>query len=275
MSGGENGEQGRAGSGAAGQMQRLLDAQNVPTGSAEAIAVELLRAQRPYRLPVGRRQRVGNALVEDTRTRRASVLFRVALTVGILISSGAIASATLLGWPRWIVEGYERLVPPAKPVAPGPERPRRKVARMIAPAPAEDGAEPAALIVPPAPPPAIAPRPAPASAPLARRREAAAAAHPVRRADLVAGEDASPVLAALRALRRGHDPVGARALLDAYMRQHPDGTLFQEALAISIEAAVAHHDPDAAALAARYLRLYPTGPFRALARQTVGLPTGP
>ena len=39
-------------------------------------------------------------------------------------------------------------------------------------------------------------------------------------------------------------------------------------LALSLEAAVARGDGDAGALAARYLKLYPSGPFQALARQT-------
>jgi len=73
----------------------------------------------------------------------------------------------------------------------------------------------------------------------------------------------------LQALRGRHDPVGARALLDVYLHEHPDGTLAQEALAISIEAAVNHHDADAASLATRYLTRYPAGPFGALARQTL------
>ena len=61
----------------------------------------------------------------------------------------------------------------------------------------------------------------------------------------------------------------ARALLDTYLGQHPGGALAEEALALSIEAAVAHGDSDAGSLADRYLRLYPAGPFRSLARQTL------
>jgi hypothetical protein len=38
---------------------------------------------------------------------------------------------------------------------------------------------------------------------------------------------------------------------------------------MSIEAANVHRDGDAAALARRYLRLYPAGHFAALARQTL------
>ena len=69
----------------------------------------------------------------------------------------------------------------------------------------------------------------------------------------------------MRALRLDHDPVRARGLLANYLERHPNGALAEEALALTIEAAVAHHDGDAAALGARYLRRYPAGPFRALA----------
>jgi outer membrane protein assembly factor BamD (BamD/ComL family) len=72
----------------------------------------------------------------------------------------------------------------------------------------------------------------------------------------------------MRALRLDHDPVRARVLLSRYLERHPGGALAEEALAMSIEAAVAHHDPDAAALGARYLKLYPNGPFHTWARQT-------
>ena len=82
-------------------------------------------------------------------------------------------------------------------------------------------------------------------------------------------EDAALALAALTALRRDHDPVRARAMVDAYLRAQPDGAMAEEALAIAIEAAAAHHDADAKTLAARYLSLYPSGTFRALARKTL------
>jgi hypothetical protein len=62
-------------------------------------------------------------------------------------------------------------------------------------------------------------------------------------------------------------PVRARGLLARYLAEHPSGNLAEEALALSIEAALAHHDADVAAVANRYLRLYPQGSFAALARQ--------
>jgi outer membrane protein assembly factor BamD (BamD/ComL family) len=96
------------------------------------------------------------------------------------------------------------------------------------------------------------------AAPLRARRPSSAAP----------GKDTSVVLEAMRALRLERNPVRARVLLARYLDRHPTGTLAEEALAMSIEAAVAHHDADAAALGARYLRLYPGGPFHELALQT-------
>jgi hypothetical protein len=73
----------------------------------------------------------------------------------------------------------------------------------------------------------------------------------------------------MRALRVERNPVRARALLARYLGEHPKGSLAEEALAMSIEAAIADHDADVTALAARYLRLYPQGSFQALARQAL------
>ena len=73
-----------------------------------------------------------------------------------------------------------------------------------------------------------------------------------------------PLLDAMRALRVERSPLRARALLTAYLERHPKGELSEEALVMLIEAAVGNHDSDAQALAARYLRLYPRGPFRGM-----------
>ncbi|MBC8133141.1 MAG: hypothetical protein H7X95_09185 [Deltaproteobacteria bacterium] len=78
-------------------------------------------------------------------------------------------------------------------------------------------------------------------------------------------DETGPVVTAMRALRRDKDPQRARALLRRYLADHPNGALAEEALAISIEAAIVQQDDDARALASRYLHLYPNGPFRALA----------
>jgi hypothetical protein len=100
-------------------------------------------------------------------------------------------------------------------------------------------------------------------------RESAASARSRRLTAASNGDDTAPVIEAMRALRVEGNPVRARELLDHYLDRYPDGTLAEEALAISIEAANVHRDRDAGALAKRYLKLYPAGHFSARARQTI------
>ena len=82
-------------------------------------------------------------------------------------------------------------------------------------------------------------------------------------------EDTTPVLEAMRALRVEANPTRARRLLAGYLERYPSGSLAEEALAMSIEAAVAHGDGDATTLARKYVRRYPSGHFSALARRTL------
>jgi hypothetical protein len=86
-------------------------------------------------------------------------------------------------------------------------------------------------------------------------------------------EEAALVLAAVRALRREHNPVRSGALLDDYLKRFPKGVLAEEALAVGIEAAVARQDAFAAkSLAAQYLGRYPAGRFAGLARKASDRP---
>jgi len=83
------------------------------------------------------------------------------------------------------------------------------------------------------------------------------------------GEDATRVLEAIQALRTERDPDRAQALLDSYLNMHPRGALSGDALALSIEAAAARHDPRAADYAQRYLAAHPNGKYRALATRAL------
>jgi hypothetical protein len=82
-------------------------------------------------------------------------------------------------------------------------------------------------------------------------------------------EDATRVVEAIQALRTARDPARARALLNDYLKINPRGALSAEALALSIEAASAQHDPRAAEYARRYLNSYPRGKYRELARRAL------
>ena len=218
--------------------------------------VGLVRSTGPYKSPPGRKQRVLLSLGRSN-VRRAPLVLRPAIVAGVLIGCGAFASAALGPWRGWIGRAYERLVPSAQPVVVAPERARTH--RLPGPLPPAVAPPSGAL-------PSVVP---PSGAPLASR-EPAAPPH-VRHApkEGAKGEqDTEIVLGGMRALRLDHDPVRARRLLAQYLERHPNGALAEEGLALTIEAAVAHHDGDAAALGARYLRRYPAGPFKALALQT-------
>ena len=242
--------------------------------------VELVRSTAPYKSPPGRKQRVLLSLGRSNAPRRAPLFLRPVIVAGVLIGCGAFASAALGPWRGWIGRVYARLVPTAASVAASPERVRthRSVDRHAAAV----AAQPLVVATPPAegPLPEVAPPP---GAPVANRepsapphlRHAASpsaareeAGHQETRHEAARDredEETQSVLAGMRALRVDHDPVRARWLLARYLERHPNGALAEEALALTIEAAVAHRDGDAPALGTRYLRRYPGGPFKELA----------
>jgi hypothetical protein len=236
---------------------RLVDAAAEDADTSEAWAVDLLRGAEPYRAPAGRKQRVQLRLGRAGKRPRRLFL-RPALVGLVMFSCGAIASSAFGRWPAWVVDAYHRVVGDAPPPAPVPasearaHRLRRAEIPAQPAAPAVAAADPVASVRPPAP-----------------RREAPAPIRARRAAPAAAPDDAATIMEAMRALRVERNPARARQLLGRYLEQSPNGALAEEALALSLEAAVARGDGDAAALAARYLKLYPSGPFQALARQTI------
>jgi hypothetical protein len=244
---------------------RLIDEAHVASGDAvgggiDPWAVDLLRAAGPYRAPPGRKQRVQLSLGKAASRRPPRLLLRPVIVAGVLVGGGAFASAALGHWPGWMTRAYERLLPRPTQVAKTSFAEARGRGHR-AEASLAEAAPPAGEM--PAPPATLAPGPVAAAL-----RDPPASPRQRRMAVAAAPEETSDVLDAMRALRKDRNPVRARVLLARYLDRHPAGTLAEEALAMSIEAAVAHHDADAAALGARYLRLYPTGPFHALAVQT-------
>jgi len=83
------------------------------------------------------------------------------------------------------------------------------------------------------------------------------------------GEDATAVVEAIQALRTERNAARAQTLLNDYLKSNPHGTLSGDALALSIEAASAQHDPRAAEYARRYLAAYPKGKYRDLAKRAL------
>jgi hypothetical protein len=208
-------------------------------------AIGLLREAEPYSAPVGRKQRVQLALgYREGRRRRA--IFRPAVAIALLIAfgCGAIASAEIGHWRGWasrVMEVWTGRPAMDRPSSASPSAPARAGARV----------RPTTAMVVDHP-----------ATPVRTRTRARSLQSPAGGA---LPDEAAPVLEALRALRIEKDPVRARALVALYLHQHPSGSLADEALAISIEAAVTHHDPDAASLADRYLVEHPKGPFRTMA----------
>ncbi len=249
-----------------GPPERLLqDARARPDGDEPAWvrgrAVELLHSLDEFQVPIGGKQRLLLRLGQGWHGRRGAWLRPIVVGVLLIgIGGGALASAALTEWPAWVVRSYRKLMStsagsPALPPAPERRTGGTQVRTDVAPIAAE-----------PAPIAAPAPRvPAPPrrSAAEARARRLAADAPP---------DDAFLVVDATRALRVERDPRRARALASSYLDRQPAGALADEALAICIEAASDHHDPDAATLSARYLAQFPHGSFRGLAERTLAAP---
>jgi hypothetical protein len=76
------------------------------------------------------------------------------------------------------------------------------------------------------------------------------------------------MLEAMQARRAG-DMARVARLLDDYRSKYPDGDLQEEALALSIEAAIARGDDNARRFAAQYLKRYPNGRFREQAERAL------
>jgi hypothetical protein len=240
----------------------------------EAEAARLLRSLPPAAVSEAVEKRVYARIC--AWPSRGPRLLRAAVVVPALLVSTTILSATLaLGWfarPDKKSSGSTALGMPAA-------QPKHPLARgrepAVSPAPAMDKGTVASA----------------SAAPVSIRRDRPSDSLTGKRQAVASGdvrgaieespplqvapappppEEAALVLAALRSLRREHNPVQAGALLQTYLTRFPQGVLTEEALAIGIEAAVARHDAATAkALANQYLGRYPAGRFVKLARKTV------
>ena len=215
-----------------------------------ARAVELIDSMDPIRLPVGRKQRLLLSLGRGEVRPRSTWLRPVVVGV-VLMASGAIASAALTDWPTRFVRSLETL---ASPRADSRSAPRLPTVHQGLTIQATAAVESVPSTIPP--PPVVVRRPA-----IENRAPRPHAEPP--------SDDPSLLVEATRALRVDRDPELARSLAKRYLERQPRGALADEALAISIEAAIDHHDADAAALSARYLAQFPHGSFRALAERTL------
>jgi hypothetical protein len=236
---------------------RLADESRAPgeTAGVRTRAVELIESLDPISFPAARKQRLLLSLGRGSVKQRWTWL-RPVVVGAVLLGGGAAASAALTGWPARLMRSLETPTS-LRSASPSSARPATaRAAPMMEPTVIVD-ARP--VTAPPAP------SPAPVRRSVTEARPHRAQAEPL-------SDDPSLLVGAAHALRVDRDPELARALAKRYLDRQPRGALADEALAISIEAAIDHHDADAAALSARYLAQFPHGSFRALAERTLALP---
>jgi hypothetical protein len=228
----------------ANRLQRLIH-QDTFSSAEEARLRDLVEASTAADLSDGTKRAVYASVLsrQDSRGRARVAMLRPAVVFTVLLVAAGVTAAATLG-QRWITQ--RNRVPAAAPV----------------PAPARTDDRPAARVTETSP--VVAPVEVPASEPAAVRR------HPNRVRPR--SEDPSEVVRAVDALRNQRDPERASKLLAQYLAAHPRGALAEEAVALSIEAAAARHDPAAADFARRYLREYPNGRFRQTAEVALRRP---
>lgn len=234
---------------------RLADESRERPGETEGVrarAVELIGSMDPVRFPAARKQRLLLSLGRGSVKQRWMWL-RPVVVGAVLLGGGAAASAALTGWPARLMRSLETRVSPRAESRSVTRPPTVNTAPMIVPTAVVEAR------------PVTAP-PAQASAPVRRSPIEARSRRPQTEQP---ADDPSLLVGATHALRVDRDPELARSLAKRYLERQPRGALADEALAISIEAAIDHDDADAAALSARYLAQFPHGSFRALAERTL------
>jgi len=216
---------------------------------AEAQLAQLVEACETVVISEARKRQSLSAVYNRHHERRRSVRFglRTAMAAGMLLVTGA-ATAAVFG-VRWKMPARRPAPVAAAPATAVPHVARARARAELAPiAELELPAEPEAQ-------PVIAP-----------------AAAPLHHARAAKSEDPSLVVSAIQALRQDRDAERAGRLLAAYLRTHPRGALAEEAVALSIEAADARHNPAATTFAERYLKEYPHGRFRSVAERVLARP---
>jgi hypothetical protein len=232
-------------------VKRLLEEQSLE-GSDRELA-ELFRAAAPFEVNAFSKRRVLVNL-ERRQFRSAPRFWLRAGVAGALLISGSAAAAIghryaapgsfLFGWlgSHSAIAPSPKVLPKAAPVV--------AVTAPVTPD-VVSSAEPDPVAAE-----ALAPSPAHSAAKGTRARPESS-------------EDGKHVVEAIQALRTERDPSRAQALLNDYLKAHPHGVLSGDALALSIEAASAQHDPRAADYARRYLSAYPNGKYRDLANRAL------
>jgi len=225
---------------------------------------ELFSSAAPFEDDPFRKRRVWVRLERGFKlpTRAGRFGVRAIVIAALLVSGSAMAE---LGH-RYVLHGSGFLGWGGAPSATSPNvavAPRAAARKVAAPA-SLAAAESLAPLASAAPIERAASEVAPAE-PAASARSTSKSARPRPEA----GEDATRVVEAIQALRTERNPARAQALLNDYLKSNPRGSLSGDALALSIEAASAQHDPRAADYARRYLAAYPKGKYRELAKRAL------
>lgn len=235
-------------------MKRLRDRAD-PLSPLEANAVDLLRSTQRYQPALGAKQRVRARLLVSRSVAPAQI-FRPAVVVAfVCLAAGA--SAAIGG--TWLVRQHLRDTHTPHAAS------EVTATALVLHAPSMKGGAPSA---PSAEAKLTLSDENPTSAPITSGIEGndrtvgsstKAPSRPVEQVKLV--------FDSMRALRRDGHPDRAARLLDEYLRRYPNGALAEEALALSIEAAVQRGDSRARELADRYLARYPSGQFQKAAER--------
>ena len=238
-------------------LKRLTDEVDLDSGDRKL--AELLRAAAPFEADPFRKRRILVRLERANSLRPSSGRFwlRPVVIAALLVSGTATAALghryVVRGSGFWGLGGAPSAAAAVNAVAaPRPAAAKRPPSVKLA-ATSEAPAESASVEATLPEPAANAPRSVPKGA----------------RSRPESSEDATNVVQAIQALRTERDPARAQALLNDYLKSNPRGTLSGDALALSIEAASAQHDPRAAEYARRYLTAYPKGKYRDLAKRAL------
>jgi hypothetical protein len=243
-------------------LKRLVDDEGLD--SSDRQLADLFRAAAPFEVDPFRKRRILVRLERGSKlSTRAGFWLRPVVIATLLVSGTAAAELghryVLHGSGFFGLGGAPSATSSSVKVAPHPLPVAKRAASAKLGAASEIAPVEAAPVE--AAPVEAAPVQAAASAPRIVPKNGRS--HPE------SSEDATHVVQAIQALRTERDPARAQALLNDYLKANPRGTLSGDALALSIEAASAQHDPRAADYARRYLAAYPKGKYRDLAKRAL------
>lgn len=198
-----------------------------------------------------RKRRVWQALSTGAASRLGVRLRTLHFAFAALLVAAA-SSATVGGY--YAVQRAPEAAPAPAVTPAAPVRAKSPPPRTARPAPAPLEVEPERAPIAAPAPQAVA-RSKPEAAPAARAQSEA---------------EAQLLVEAMRARREG-DSKRVSELVDQYRAKHPQGTLQEEALILSVESAAARRAPNTAALAREYLTRFPNGRFTAQARRALAI----